>query len=122
VPLRADGNYRGPRSLHVREHRKLGKHRTLTYASLPLINWLIDHTEVTKVDFGRVAGSFASSRFTPRIECKQNGNKLRLVLVSVNSAQSFEVSANSESVAAALALKLQVQWKEFQRAEDPGDM
>jgi hypothetical protein len=118
MPLRQDDNYRGPRALHVRSHRKLGKHRTLIRAALSLANWLVDHDQVKKVVFGKVVSTTLGQKFTPRVECKLTGSKMRLMLVAKDSAQVFEITTRSENVAVQVAGEIQRQWPLLQAAND----
>ena len=118
MPLRLDDNYRGPRALHVRDHRKLGKHRTLIRPALSTVNWLIDHDQVTKVDFGKMVGGLESHSFTHRVTVKITKMRIRVVLVAKNCAQAIEVTARSDESARVIAEELQRRWMMLDAAND----
>jgi hypothetical protein len=117
MPLRLDGNYRGPRALHVRDHRKLGKHRTLITPSLGIVNWLIAQEEVTTVSFGKIVGAF-DAKFTPRVEIKPQKGGMKVLLVAKNCAQTFDITVRTPTAIDTLTKEIIREWPLYQAAND----
>ncbi len=109
MPLRKDENYRGPHALHVKSHRKLGKHRTVTEDAFELASWLVDDERVTLIGFGRVV-SATSRKFKRRVECNVKDRTVHVMLVARNSAQSMKVKTRSVEDANAIAAEIKRQW------------
>ena len=86
MPLRPDENYRGTHAMHVRPHRKLGKHRTLIKPAFSLLDELSSDIRISKIDLGRVMGA-GGTPFVERIECVVSGSQIRVLLALPYCAQ-----------------------------------
>ncbi len=109
MPLKTDGNYRGPHASHVKGRRKLGKHRTIITAAIPLVDWLLTLETVTEVSFGKVANA-SGEKFSPRAECFVSGRRIKVLLVSASSAQVFRIVTTSAEAAQNVAQAIQTRW------------
>lgn len=110
MSLVPDGAYRGIYATHVHWHSKLGQHRTVITAALPLMNQLIDRWEVTKVDLGKLAGANGGASFTRRISCEVKGSRINLLLVDARAAQAVGVVTRSDACATELADEIRKAW------------
>lgn len=89
-PLRLDNCSRGQYAVHVKRHRKMGVHCTLTKSSLPFINAVIVLPEIEKIVFGRVI--IASARGGPAgVWLRRDDNWLRLAVGDNRSLQTFVI-------------------------------
>lgn len=111
MPLIPDGAYRGVHATHVHWHQKLGRHRTVITALLPLVNQLIDRWEVTQIDLGKLAGASGCASFTRRTVCEVKGRRIQLLLVGEHTAQAIGVVTRTEQLAAALAQQIRAFWE-----------
>jgi hypothetical protein len=93
MPLRIDGQYRGPHAVHVRSHRKLGRHKTVISDAYPVVSALISDPLVSCVDFGKVMGG----NFTPRLEISAKGSVAVVYFVGRAVAQQVTIVARNES-------------------------
>jgi hypothetical protein len=109
-PLQADGEYRGAHASHVHPHYKLGSHRTVLTAALPLVNWLIDDPDVNQIVFGKIAHA-SGVRYTPRVECTVEGQKLTVLLVSAAAAQGIVLNVRDAKVAEKIAARIRARWE-----------
>ncbi len=109
-PLEVDGEYRGAHASHVHPHHKLGSHRTLLTAALPLINWLIDDPDVNHVVLGKLAHA-SGVQYTPRVECTVEGQKLTVLLVDKSAAQSFVLNVRNPEAAEKISARIQSRWE-----------
>ena len=78
--LKIDGQYRGPNALHLENHPKLGIHRTLIKGALPLVEYLIGHSQVEILELGRCINIRAANA-TWNLRCEENRKKGFLELV-----------------------------------------
>ena len=108
-PLKVDGEYRGAHASHVHPHYKLGSHRTVLTAALPLINWLIDDPDVNHVVLGKLAHA-SGVHYTPRVECVVAGQKLTALLVSKVAAQSITLNVRNAEAADKISARIQARW------------
>jgi hypothetical protein len=118
MPLRVDDNYRGPRAFHVRSHRKLGKHRTIIKPALSIVNWLIEHSNIAKVDFGKMVGGQSHAKFTHRISVTEKGNNLKVMLVAKDAAQAFTITLRSLDILDEIVAELCERWMQLNAAND----
>jgi len=107
MPLKHDGNYRGPHASHVSRSSKLGKHKTVITAAMPLIDSLLSNEQVSKIHFGRVVNN---GTFTPRSECKVSGQKIRTLLAAHDCAQTFTIEVKSAEAAGKVAEAIKTRW------------
>ena len=109
MPLQLDDAYRGPHAVHVHPHQKLGKHRSVIEAALPLINWLIDDAEVNSISFGKLVHA-SGTEFTPRVECTVTGLEIKVLLVEKSAAQSIRVFAKKVKYVEQIATRIKTKW------------
>ncbi len=109
-PLRVDGEYRGTHASHVHPHYKLGSHRTILTAALPLLNWLIDDPDVNQVVLGKLAHA-GGVQYTPRVECTVEGQKLTVLLVSASAAQGLVLNVRTPEAAEKVAERIKAKWE-----------
>ena len=108
-PLEVDGEYRGAHASHVHPHSKLGSHRTVLTAALPLINWLIDDPDVNHVVLGKLAHA-SGVQYTPRVECTVEGQKLTVLLVSSAVAQAIVLNVRNPEAAEKISARVTAKW------------
>ena len=108
-PLEVDGEYRGAHASHVHPHYKLGSHRTVLTAALPLINWLIDDPDVNHVVLGKLAHA-SGVQYTPRVECTVEGQKLTVLLVSSAVAQAIVLNVRNPEAAEKISARVTAKW------------
>jgi O-acetylhomoserine/O-acetylserine sulfhydrylase-like pyridoxal-dependent enzyme len=118
MPLRVDENYRGPRAFHVRSHRKLGKHRTIIKPALSVVNWLIEHPNIAKVDFGKMIGGQNHAKFSHRINITEKGKVLKVMLVAKDAAQAFTVTVRSLDTLDEVVAEIRKRWMLLNAAND----
>lgn len=109
MPLRKDENYRGPHAVHVKSHKKLGKHRTVTEDAFEIVSWLVDQPSVTSVTLGKVV-SATSQKFTRRAECKTTDTRIKALLVATTSAQALTIATRTKDDTDLIADSLARQW------------
>jgi hypothetical protein len=112
MPLRHDGNYRGPHASHVSRSRKLGRHKTIINAAMPLVDSLLSDGRIEKISFGKVAGN---GKFTPRADCivvgSSIGANIKVLLVAEDCAQSFLIETKVDAKEAEkLAEVIKTRW------------
>jgi hypothetical protein len=112
MPLKHDGNYRGPHASHVSRSRKIGRHKTIIKAAMPLMDSLLADGQVVKIAFGKIAGN---GKFVPRSACKvvasEIGANISVLLVAKDCAQSFLIETNVDAKAAErLATVINTRW------------
>lgn len=93
--LQVDGWYRGNYAVHVRRHRKLGKHCTVIDTAFPLMNALIGMQEVKKVDFGIIHGKWDGAPAALYVVPK--GKRLRLLVTDPHVVQVIHVTPRSQA-------------------------
>ncbi len=108
-PLEVDGEYRGAHASHVHPHYKLGSHRTVLTAALPLINWLIDDVDVNHIVLGKLAHA-SGVQYTPRVECTVEGQKLTVLLVSSAVAQAIVLNVRNPEASEKIAERIKAKW------------
>lgn len=109
-PLQVDTQYRGAHASHVEPHYKLGSHRTILTEALPLLNWLIDDSDVNQVVLGKLAHA-SGVAYTPRVECKVDGQNVTVLLVNKSAAQGLALNARSSEAAKAVAARIRARWE-----------
>ncbi len=107
MPLKHDGNYRGPHASHVSRSNKIGKHKTIITAAMPLIDSLLSSEQVSTIHFGRVVNN---GTFTPRSECKVSGQRVKTLLVAHDCAQMFTIETKNAEAAQKLAGVIKTRW------------
>ena len=108
-PLQVDNEYRGAHASHVHPHYKLGSHRTVLTAALPLLNWLIDDQDVNQVVLGKIAHA-SGVQYNPRVECSIEGQKLTILLVSTTAAQAIVLNVRNPEAAENISARVQAKW------------
>jgi hypothetical protein len=79
--LRSDGLRRGPGCVHLKDHRKFGKHRTLLRVAFPLIEELVSLPEVKSISFGKIV----LCAHTPHSSVTVRVTKARFSLIITNT-------------------------------------
>ena len=110
MPLKKAGGYRGENAIHVRDHGKILKHRTIIKEAVPLVNWLIDKPEVTMIALGKMAT--AATRPEPRAVCHVPGKRIHLLLVGRRAMQTMRVTTRSKEIAETVAAQIEERWAE----------
>lgn len=101
--LRPDNLYRGKHAIHVRKNRKLGRHRTVLKAALPLTNQLLACEEVWRIDLGLISARHRSR--TVGIMYGSQQAKIALTVCDVRWKQCFVISLrSSEAVASVVGI------------------
>lgn len=109
-PLQVDNEYRGAHASHVHPHHKLGSHRTVLTAALPLINSLIDDADVNQVSLGKLAHA-SGVAYTPRVECTVEGQKLTILLVTTSAAQAVVLNVRNKEAAETISTRIKTRWE-----------
>lgn len=108
-PLQVDSEYRGAHASHVHAHFKLGSHRTVLTAALPLINWLIDDPDVNHIVLGKLAHA-SGVQYIPRVECTVEGQKVTVLLVSPAAAQGIVLNVRNPEAAEKISARIKTKW------------
>jgi hypothetical protein len=110
MALRIDEKtYRGPSAVHLKRHRKFGKHCTVTKDALSLVEWLVLLDAVTHVTLGKVVGSPAG-KFTRRVTFDHKGKHLDVFLVAKHSAQKLHVKLKTETITPLVIQAIEKRW------------
>lgn len=85
--LRRDNLYRGRNAIHVKRHRKLGKHLTVIKPAVSVINAILSLAEVEKVNLGLIRGTWGSQQCFIVLRPWDAGNKIKLTLAAPGCMQ-----------------------------------
>lgn len=105
--LKQDGLWRGKGSIHVRRHRKLGKHKTIIREAVSLVEQAIAMPEVGGVELGKIFPIPPHSKLArPAIDFSSEGKRLRVAVTGRTALQIIFVRAKQhEAVERALRQK-----------------
>lgn len=98
MPLRVDGLDRGPYAVHVKRHKKFGKHCTVLTSALPFVDWLVSFPEVRRVHLGILAGRAVKKKLSQlEVIASIRGKHIRIGLNDGCKSQLLQVEIKDDS-------------------------
>jgi hypothetical protein len=82
------------------------------------MNWLIEHPNIAKVDFGKMVGGQNHTKFTHRSNVTEKGKVLKVMLVAKDSAQAFTITLRSLDTLDEIVTELCERWMQLNAAND----
>jgi hypothetical protein len=104
--LRPDKWYRGPHSIHVHRHPKLGKHCTIIKSAVPLINGVLALRALKRVHLGQIYNTPAIGKRGLWITKSHKKSSICLVIGDVLICQKFRLVYRSRDGRRTLIAKL----------------
>lgn len=91
--LKSDGTNKGPHSVHLKSHRKLGKHRTVINAAHLFVSEIISLRQLKTIHLGKII--FHRGQQLPGLTIRRVPGRIRLVIVDSVVMQVIRLEARS---------------------------
>lgn len=92
--LRPDTTDKGMHAVHVKRHRKMGKHCTIIHTAKLIVDDIISMSDVREVRFGRIRCLYGRGKVSMRMQSE--GVELLLWIQNPDRLQTFKIIARSE--------------------------
>ena len=92
--LQPDTIDKGIHAVHVHRHRKMKRHCTIIHTAKPIIDGIIDMSDVRRVYFGRIRCLYGRGKLW--MSARSKGPELILRVQDPHRMQTFYITARSE--------------------------